>query len=141
MASQNTVEKLDVPTPSEFDSLLSQAIKSNGSSKPVLVLFSGDIDPQTNQSWCPDCVQADETLPQYLKDIPSYTLLKCWISRSEYKGNPKHPYRVHPKINLKAIPTLIRYSANGNPREVLVEEECYNVDLVKDFVESVNSKK
>ena len=53
----NQAEFVNVPTPNEFDAALSAAIKANGTNKPVLVMFSGDIDPKTKQSWCPDCVQ------------------------------------------------------------------------------------
>ena len=45
-----------------------------------------------------------------------------------------HPYRTHPKLQVKGVPTLLRWgktSANAT----LVEEECAQADLLEMFTE------
>ncbi|KAK8793688.1 hypothetical protein WA171_002821 [Blastocystis sp. BT1] len=97
-------------------------------SKPSLsVIFTGDIDPATGKSWCPDCIAADPVIDLFLEDQKNNTVLVCLVKREGYKGNPDHPYRLHPLIKLQSIPTLIQFK-NGKEVGRCVEAQCRNED-------------
>ncbi|KAK8815104.1 hypothetical protein WA556_007138 [Blastocystis sp. ATCC 50177/Nand II] len=96
--------------------------------KPSLsVIFTGDIDPATGKSWCPDCVAADPILDLFLEDQQDNTVLVCLVKRDGYKGNPNHPYRLHPLIKLQSIPTIIQFK-DGKEVGRCVEKECRDED-------------
>ena len=61
-------------------------------------------------------------------------LLYCPVVRASYKGNPQYPYRVHPQLRLKAVPTFYRWGANG-PIRSLVEGENLDQGMMQDMVE------
>lgn len=105
----------------------------------MFVLVEGEIDPQTQKSWCPDCVKAEGPLTEFFSKLDNVLLLKCPVSRNEfvihqldllclefkwipifrYKNNPNYPYRKHPQLKITAIPTLIHWGETS-ARERLV---------------------
>ncbi|KAM7457418.1 hypothetical protein BLSTO_01829 [Blastocystis sp. subtype 1] len=91
--------------------------------KPSLsVIFTGDIDPATGKSWA-----ADPILDLFLEDQQDNTVLVCLVKRDGYKGNPNHPYRLHPLIKLQSIPTIIQFK-DGKEVGRCVEKECRDED-------------
>jgi hypothetical protein len=72
-------------------------------------VFEGSIVPETGKSWCPDCVDAEPYIERYVHSRDDCVVVHCKIPREGYKGNPRHPYRVHPKIRLTAVPTLLKW--------------------------------
>jgi hypothetical protein len=52
-------------------------------------------------------------------------LVKCPIEREGYKGNSQHPYRIHPKVKLTAVPTLVWWQ-NDSTSERIVEGDFTN---------------
>ena len=60
------------------------------------------------------------------------------LTTSSYKGNAQYPYRVHPKLLLKAIPTLYRWGKQG-PVGSLVEGQILDVELLGALVEDMGS--
>ena len=38
-------------------------------------------------------------------------MVKALVERSEYKGNPNYPYRLHSDLRVKSIPTFILWNA------------------------------
>lgn len=56
-------------------------------------------------------------------------LFECPVARSSYRGNPDHPFRKHPVLQIRAIPTLINWLTGDR----LVEEECYDTAKVAAF--------
>lgn len=100
-----------------------------------LLLFFGSEDPQSGESWCPDCVTADPVLRRACRDLqPALTLYECPVgARSDWKNRPEHPYRLHPVLRLQRIPTLIRIDG-GCERGRLVEADCARPDAVRAFL-------
>ncbi|KAJ9071128.1 hypothetical protein DSO57_1000796 [Entomophthora muscae] len=116
--------------PSELESVLKTALEN---SKDVHVLFYGSLVPETNKSWCSDCVDADPKIKSHITEKEEGSFIECPVGdRASWKGVADHPYRVHPQASLKAIPTLIRWTKEG-PQNRLVEEECSDDDLLKKF--------
>ena len=119
-------------TPADAAAAVAQVTAGQGS---ALFLFFGAEDPQTGESWCPDCVTADPvlrgTIARTRRDL---TLYECPVGqRSEWKNQPEHPYRLHPLFRVARIPTLV-FIADGVERGRLVEADCAVPDLVKAFL-------
>jgi thiol-disulfide isomerase/thioredoxin len=116
-----------VNSPEEFDQ---EFVKHNGL---LLALFTGSKDPQTGQSWCPDCVSADPHLEEAQRNNPETTFLYCEVGpRESWKNQPGHPYRTNPNTRVRCVPTLIRYQSN---REIarLEEGQLCHQDILNDF--------
>ena len=46
----------------------------------------------------------EQVLKEHASDIP---ILKATVTIAEWKGNIDHPYRNHPSLMLKGVPTLV----------------------------------
>ncbi len=119
-------------TPVEAAAAVAQVTATQGSG---LFVFFGADDPQTGESWCPDCVTADPVLRRTITRMrPDLTLYECPIGqRSEWKNRPEHPYRLHPLLRLARIPTLV-FFFEGVERGRLVEADCAQPDVVAAFL-------
>jgi thiol-disulfide isomerase/thioredoxin len=119
-------------TSAEAASHLEAVVASQGS---ALFVFFGAEDPQTGESWCPDCVTADPVLRRTIaatrKDLVLY---ECPVGqRADWKNQPTHPYRLHPLLRIARIPTLVFFE-NGMERGRLVEADCAQVATVEAFL-------
>jgi Eukaryotic protein of unknown function (DUF953) len=121
-------------SPTEVHAQITATIQQQGS---ALFVFFGSEDPQTGVSWCKDCVTADPILRSAcVSKRPDLTLFECPVGeRSEWKQQPKHPYRLHPALRLERIPTLI-FIEHGVERGRLVEADCAQIDVVVPFLTS-----
>ncbi|XP_066492422.1 thioredoxin domain-containing protein 17 [Tiliqua scincoides] len=92
----------------------------------VFAYFSGDKDPASGASWCPDCVRAEPVVRAELPHLPEGSaFVYCQVgSRAEWK-DPDNEFRK--RLRLSAVPTLLKY---GTPQK-LVEEECLKAELVR----------
>jgi len=104
-----------------FDQTLAEHYQSD---RINVVYISAAIDPLTGESWCSDCQRALTLVPT-LYNLPKLTIFECQIDREEYVNNPQHPYRLHPLIALKRVPTLIHWTDNG-PSKRLVEGDLHS---------------
>jgi hypothetical protein len=120
------------PTPAEAEREVERLTRERGS---ALLLFFGSEDPQTGQSWCPDCVTADPVLRRACRELmPALTLFECPVgARSDWKNRPEHPYRQHATLRIARIPTLL-WLEDGCERGRLVEGDCGRPELVKAFL-------
>jgi len=101
----------------------------------VLLLFFGSEDPDSGESWCPDCVTADPVLRAAIKRLrPDAPCLECPVGvRSAWKQVADHSYRLHPRLRVQRIPTLIHF-INGCEVGRLVEGDCADPDAVAAFL-------
>ena len=118
--------------PKEASAVLTRLQAEAGS---ALFLFFGAEDPQTGESWCPDCVTADPVLRRSITRLrPDLVLYESPVgARSEWKNRPEHPYRLHPVFRVARIPTLLFISA-GSERGRLVEADCALPAVVEAFL-------
>ncbi len=129
MADQTSkITKIVVETPADFDKTV------DGLTGDVFVLMYGQRK-ENGDSWCPDCTAALPVIEAALEARagPS-TLVECTVAREEYKGKPEYAYRTHERVALKAIPQLIKWSAEGQP-PALVEEDAGNAEKVAQLVQ------
>ncbi|KAI9140374.1 hypothetical protein BKA69DRAFT_1012695, partial [Paraphysoderma sedebokerense] len=118
------MKAIRVLTPSQFESTIQSVMASTPGR--VFVLFFGNENPETHQSWCPDCVIADPKIRKALlqaQDKDSLTLIECLVGERAVWRSPDNYYRTHPLIKLSAIPTLCKWSKAG-PQGKLVEDDC-----------------
>ena len=122
-------------TPADAFAAAEALVKSGGE---ALFLFFGAENPQTGESWCPDCVTADPVLRRTIsatrKDL---TVYECPVGeRADWKNKPEHPYRTHPLFAIARIPTLV-HVAGGVVIGRLVEADCAVPERVAAFVAKV----
>ncbi|XP_070788233.1 thioredoxin domain-containing protein 17 [Pituophis catenifer annectens] len=92
----------------------------------VFVYFSGDKDPDSGTSWCPDCVKAEPIVRAELPNMPDGSIfIYCQVGPRDYWKNPNNEFKQN--LKLTGVPTLLKY---GTPQK-LVEEDCFKSDLVR----------
>jgi len=124
--------------PSTFDASLADAISAAASSrKPLYVLFTGAVVAETGRSWCPDCVNADPIINKVLSSLESgCILLECPVERSEYRSQ-EYLYRTLPSVQLKCVPTLIKWSSSGGANALRLDDaQCQREELVEELASS-----
>ncbi len=104
-----------------------------------LVLVEGGIDPSTGESWCSDCVDAEENVKTILVPFAKQNNVPLDVvevgTSSEWK-DPSHPLRVHKILKVPKIPTLILVK-NQKLIRSLIEGDISNKDLLHAFLEDL----
>ena len=101
-----------------LDQLLQMAPKTD------IIWFIGK--EKEGQSWCSDC---DRTKYKVLDALNGHDYIKIEIEKVDLR-NPNNEFRLDPKIQLKCVPTLLRFST----LERLEENECGDLQKLKQFV-------
>uniref|UniRef100_A0A8D0BR29 Thioredoxin domain-containing protein 17 n=1 Tax=Salvator merianae TaxID=96440 RepID=A0A8D0BR29_SALMN len=92
----------------------------------VFIYFSGDKEPLSGSSWCPDCVKAEPIVRAELPHLPDGSVfIYCQVGDRAYWKDPNNEFKKD--LKLTGVPTLLKY---GTPQK-LVEEECFKSDLVR----------
>jgi|LauGreDrversion4_2_1035121.scaffolds.fasta_scaffold233920_2 hypothetical protein len=89
---------VEVHDPAKFDETLAQV---SAEQDTVILLFTGVVDPVTGKNWCPDCEVAKPNIEKYVLNQAQGKIIKCIIERSDWMGNPSHPYKVSPFFKVK----------------------------------------
>ncbi|CAG8434501.1 15534_t:CDS:2 [Funneliformis mosseae] len=116
----------------EFDKIVNRIVQERKGQNIFVVLF-GNENPNTGKSWCPDCVNADPLIRHHLEKTTADSVLIEVPVGTRAEGRPDNPYRLHPRIQLKSIPTLIKWTENAETDKRLVESECTRDDLLSAF--------
>ena len=98
--------------------------------------FYGKNDETTGLSWCPDCRGADpHIVPSLEKFWEDKLVVKANVTRDEWKGNAEHPFRTHPQLGCKGVPTIIVFEKDEQLVKVddhsLLDDEKVKELLVK----------
>ncbi|KAJ1877167.1 hypothetical protein LPJ66_012161, partial [Kickxella alabastrina] len=97
-----------VVDPADFDNLVNAAVDE---SSAVFVLFFGRESPDTNLSWCPDCVIADPEVRRAVSSVENSILLEVPIDRKSDIQSPFNVFRDRADTKVERIPTLLRWTA------------------------------
>jgi thiol-disulfide isomerase/thioredoxin len=104
------------------------ATKSAAASK-LFVLLVAAADPETGQSWCPDCVSVRARLEALFEKLPAgVTVVEAPVTREEWRGNAGHPYRAAP-FGAQGVPCLLRIGPGGTIEASLTEGELQSENL------------
>lgn len=107
----SSFNKVVIDNPKDFQNeILNYENQANQDNKELYLVFSGDTNPDTGLSWCPDCVVGMPIIERVLSERNSL-MVYIPVIRSEYKSSDYY-YRVLPSISLKCVPTLIKWK-NG----------------------------
>ena len=125
--------RLRCEDPSEFDVQLERAAQTaRDSAKPLFILFTGAVVPETGRSWCPDCVKADPVINKVLHELEGGgVLLECPVVRAEYR-EPEYAYRTN-QFKLACVPTLIKWENKKISRR-LNDDQSQDEDLVRELM-------
>lgn len=133
-AMSSAVTTLVCNNPDDLDSCLARAVGRN--SQHLFILFFASVNPATGVSWCPDCVRAKPLIDAALaKQTEDTTFLVCNVDREPYKTNREYQYRVDSRIQLKCVPTLLKWRDDKKVLE-LNDVQCQNIDLVEEVISS-----
>ena len=99
-----------------------------------IVIFTGSIKEETNESWCPDCVVAKPII-QKLVDAGSRPILKGIVTREEWRGNASHPYKANPVYQAAGVPSVILYEGDGALHRVDDLNDFANEEMMALFLE------
>ena len=92
----------------------------------------GKEEGEANESWCPDCVIADPMVRKWLNKVPESLLIEAPCSKSDYKGNPNHEYKIHPLFKIQWIPTLYEWK-QGELTKTLTDDDL-NEEKLQEFI-------
>ena len=108
---------------------------------PLFILFIGSKNKDSGVSWCPDCVVAEPVIKECLGEISGgCRLLLCPVDKEPFRNSPDYIYRCNNKIDLKCVPTLMKW-IDGLCSSSLNDEECQNRAVVRMFVQPVGQSK
>lgn len=114
----------------EFDQLYQEYEQRKGAedAKSIIALFVASPDPNTNESWCPDCRVIKPVIDDILEKFQCNDILVLATvnvgHRDEWKS-VTNPFRNH-DVHVTAVPTLLSLKTGIR----LVEEECKDADKV-----------
>ncbi|CAL1684858.1 unnamed protein product [Lasius platythorax] len=81
-----------------------------GSAESVYILYTGTKLPDTGESWCPDCVEADPFIERGFETAPEETqLVIVEVGDRSFWKDRNCPFRTNPITRLKVLPTLIKW--------------------------------
>ncbi len=124
-------ERIICASPNQFSALLKE---TENDEKPFFILFTGSKG-SNGKSWCPDCTAADPVIESALNSlVGGCKILVCDVIREEYRDQ-NYIYRKDPRINLKCVPTLIKW-ANGKCLSRLNDSQSQQAGLVQELIES-----
>jgi 1,2-dihydroxy-3-keto-5-methylthiopentene dioxygenase len=100
---------------------------AEGRTACAVVYVTGAHNPNTHQSWCPDCITADPVVKAQVSaaresSARPVAFVHATVQRTSYLRNPAYPLRHHPLLRVRAIPTVIVFKAEGNGTDVVVSE-------------------
>ncbi|BDA48091.1 Cysteine synthase B [Coccomyxa sp. Obi] len=129
------------PQPCSVSEFPSAAARLIGLPEPHYILFTADPDPETGAPWCPDCARCLGAARSRVAAVGG-TLLEVQVGQRPVWKDKGHPLRHHAALQLKGIPTLVRWQPDGTPGARLgAELEAASTpqeadQLIKDFVSS-----
>lgn len=118
------VKKFNIVGFEEYKKFIEDHKNNTGS---LFLLFSGSKD-ETGNSWCPDCVKAEPVIEKALACAsPDAVFVHVEVGSRPTWKDQKNPFRTDPNLELKVVPTLIRY---GTPMR-LEEDQCAKLATVQ----------
>lgn len=112
-------------SPEELPQALDDAqAKSAENNAPLFIHVRAD--------WCPDCTSTDAAVHSAFeaRSSPAVLLTALVHDRAAYR-TAQYPYREHPLLKIRVIPTLIRVADDAR----LVEDECGDLKVVSGLLE------
>lgn len=94
---------------------------------PIYVLYTGTKLPDTGESWCPDCVEAEPFIEKGFEAAPENTLLVIVeVGDRPFWKDHNCPFRTNPVTKLKVLPTLARWGTQKR----LEGDQLLNLELI-----------
>ncbi|CAD6447296.1 a61eaf90-368a-4739-8908-e4b0993997e0 [Sclerotinia trifoliorum] len=106
--------------------------------KPQYVIFFASLKPETNESWCGDCRNAEAPLSRMLDKAAAEERVRLVYAglQAEWRDlspGKKSLWREEP-WGIDRLPTVVKVT--GEKWEKLIEEDCYNEKKLSAFVEA-----
>ena len=86
-----------------------------------LVIFTGSINEETNESWCPDCERAKPIIQRVIDRLNGrITILKGITTEDAWMDNEDHPFRQAP-YEVEGVPTMCFFEGSESLHKDYVE--------------------
>eukprot|EP01040_Poterioochromonas_malhamensis_P001285 gene1285-1360_t len=127
------VERLFCKDPTSFNEVIDKATQDVD--RKLFVLFTATKNPSTGLTWCPDCNVASPIIDEVLSKLTTpTTIVICDVDREPYRTSG-YLYRVDPRINLRCVPTLLKWE-NGKGTLRLNDHESQIPAAVNELFDS-----
>jgi len=116
----------------EFEAVFGELLSSKAS---FFGYYYGGYDSE-GKSWCSDCVQSKPIIEEAVKILEGQDKIKLYkFPVDDVKEWKKQDFifRVHPKVKVTRVPTLVYYS-NGIEYGRLIEGELFDKSNVEEFI-------
>ncbi|KAJ7567424.1 hypothetical protein O6H91_02G146200 [Diphasiastrum complanatum] len=111
--------------------------RSQQGSAILLLLFLADHDAALGRSWCPDCVRAEPVINKAIESSSrkgrTVRLLRVYVGDRPTWRSPSHPLRIDRRLQLKGVPTLIRWE-NGSIIGRLEDYEAHLENKIEELL-------
>ena len=105
--------------------------------KKFIAIFTGSINEETNESWCPDCVEAKPAIQRVVDACNgNRVILKGIVTRDEWKGNPAQAYRQAP-YGAQGVPTVVLFEGTNALHKVDDLSDFANQDMMDMFLDEM----
>lgn len=96
-------------------------------------LFTGSLDPTTNESWCSDTRTFEPVVTKKMETLEGKNVIfiSCFVGGLDSWKNKQNPFRTDTKLNLSEIPTFLKY---GSPQK-LVDDQLNEAMIERMFKE------
>ena len=107
------------------------------SGSKFIAIFTGSINEETNESWCPDCVVAKPQIQRMVDAAGgNRKILKGIVARNEWMGNQGHPYRQAP-FGAGGVPTVVLFEGSNALHKVDDLGDFANNDMMDMFLDEM----
>ena len=122
----------------EVDAFKTAFNEKAASGEKFIAIFTGSINEATNESWCPDCVQAKPSIGRIVDAAIAggRSVLKGIVTREEWRGNEAHGYRQVP-FNAAGVPTVVLFEGQTSLHKVDDLDDFANNDMMDMFLDEM----
>ena len=117
--------------PAEFIATFETLVKQG---EFLACVITGGVSESTGKNWCPDCDAAKPFITPILQANTSYpTLIGLVEDRSTWVGRQDHPFKLHPTIKARGVPTMLLFSDGTEVLRVDDQKDFENEELMAMF--------
>ena len=74
----------------------------------MFIIYLTGVIGEDGKSWCPDCEAHKDAIQEHVINITPCVVLKANVmERKDWVGVQNHPYKIHPIIKAKGVPSVI----------------------------------
>ncbi|XP_030767996.1 thioredoxin domain-containing protein 17-like isoform X1 [Sitophilus oryzae] len=121
--SKGKIQKFRINTYDEFQTSLDKY----GHLGFLFLYFTGSELSKDGYDWCPECSEALPIIEQEIDNACNVVFFLVEVGNEEQWQCKENPYRSHPNLNLKVVPTFMKWNSHRR----LEGDYCAKAELVQ----------